>query len=325
MPESAAATCVPMEIQFQGAWLSWVGSTTMCLNALGIECDLADVAGYSGYAYAISINPGLCPSGPTDVDWPSLAAGPLSLGRSAMSFICWDCHTDGSRCDRTRAHCRAVFEMIAREIEAGRPCVLWGAGIPEFGVVRGIDGDDYLLVKGGPIPERLGWDGVDAPGGPYALTLPTPVQVDGRRDLAALVRAVTMMTRPNEGPGGQRGLDAYTFWIDQLRAGEAMIMGHSYNAQCWAEARRHAGTFLGRLVERTERRFPPLVEAHDTMREVADHLAAVAELFPFRHEEGLVNDAEAVDAAADHLQEARRAEERALTALRTLLARIPRG
>ncbi len=31
-----------MEIEYQPAWLSWVGSTTMCLNALGVECDLAE-------------------------------------------------------------------------------------------------------------------------------------------------------------------------------------------------------------------------------------------------------------------------------------------
>ncbi|MDY7110001.1 MAG: hypothetical protein SYC29_15320 [Planctomycetota bacterium] len=327
MPETKmnTAACVPMEIEFQGTWLSWVGSTTMCLNALGIQCDMADVAGYSGYAFAISINPGLCPSGPTDVDWPALAAGPMSLGRSAMSFICGDCHTEGSRSDRTRAHCRAVFEMVAREIEAGRPCVLWGAGIPEFGVVRGINGDDYLLVKGGPIPQRIAWDAVDAPGGPYALSFPTPVQPDGRRDLAAIVRAVEIMTRPNEGTGGQRGLDAYSFWISRLRAHEAAIMGNSYNAQCWAEARRHAATFLGRPVERTGGRFPPLVEAHEAMHEVADRLSAVAELFPFRAKDGIVDDAASINAAAGHFEAARQAEERALAALKTLLTRIPRG
>jgi hypothetical protein len=322
MPETTAETRVPMEIEYRPAWLSWVGSTTMCLNALGIECDMVDVAGYSGYAFAIAISPGLCPSGPTDPDWAALAAGPLSLGRSAMSFVCWDCHTDGSRCGRTREHCREVFQMVAREIESGRPCVLWGAGTAEFGVVRGIDGADYLLVKGGPIPERVGWDDLDAPGGPYALAFPTPVQVHEQRDLEGLIRAVNVMQTGREDPGARRGPDAYAAWAEHLRAGRAAVLGNSYNAQCWAEARRCAHAFLDRLVNKTEARYPILIEARDAFHTVADRLRQVAELFPFTSAEGVVEDGAVIDEAADLLAAAGAAEQQALDALRTMLARV---
>jgi hypothetical protein len=36
---------------YRPAWLTWVASATTCLNALGIECDRVDVAGFSGYAF----------------------------------------------------------------------------------------------------------------------------------------------------------------------------------------------------------------------------------------------------------------------------------
>lgn len=34
---------VAMQIEWQPAWLSWVGATTMCLNALDVKCDMAAV------------------------------------------------------------------------------------------------------------------------------------------------------------------------------------------------------------------------------------------------------------------------------------------
>ena len=37
---------VPMEVEYQPAWLTWVASTTTCLRALDIECDPVDVAGF---------------------------------------------------------------------------------------------------------------------------------------------------------------------------------------------------------------------------------------------------------------------------------------
>ena len=139
----AERTVVPMEIPWQGTWLTWVGATTMCLNALGEDCDPIDVSGFSGYAFALSINEGLCPSGPTMLEWASLGTGVLtSLGRTVKTFFSGDCFVGEFRNDRTRAHARLAFEMATREIEAGRPCVVWGLGVPEFGVVRGIEGDE---------------------------------------------------------------------------------------------------------------------------------------------------------------------------------------
>ena len=65
----AGSLKVPMEIEYRPAWLTWVASTTGCLRALGIDCDHADVAGYSGYAFLTNVAEGLHPSGPTAFDW----------------------------------------------------------------------------------------------------------------------------------------------------------------------------------------------------------------------------------------------------------------
>ncbi len=312
MPETDLTREVPLPMVHESARLTWVGATTSCLRALGVECDAADVAGHSGYAFALSINGGLCPSGPTEVDWAALAYGPQSLGRSTTTLLTGDCHTDGSRCERTEDHCREVFELVRREVEAGRPCVLWGAGPPEFGAVRGIDGEDYLFVAGGPTPERLAWNAIDAPGGPYALAFPTPVMLHRDRDLTALRRAFEMLTRPQAGPHSRRGLEAYTFWAEELREGRASAFGNSYNAQCWAEARRRAKTFVGRLAERYAREGAPLHRIRRAFDEVSENLDRVAELFPFTKEEGAVADSDRIDSAVAHLEVARAAEQSAI-------------
>ncbi|MHC4469351.1 MAG: hypothetical protein ACYS99_00170, partial [Planctomycetota bacterium] len=200
---------VTMEIPTCPAWLSWVGATTSCLNALGVDCDTTDVAGRSGYAFALSINEGLCPSGPTCLDWNALATGVENLGRSTLTFASGDCFTEGHRSDRTLAHAREVFELVRREVGAGRPCVVWGLGLPEFGVVRGVEGEEYLCIASCPTPERVRWDEIDAPGGPYVLAFPTPNVCHGDPDRDAIRGGVMMMTRPDHGPRWTCGLRAY--------------------------------------------------------------------------------------------------------------------
>ena len=108
-----------------------------------------------------------CPSGPTSLEWAELSSGVLDLGRSAVAYVTGDCYADDLKNERTRAHARTVFEMVRREVEAGRPAVVWGLGIPEFGVVRGVEGEEYLTLPYGPVPDRVRWDEIDAPGGPF--------------------------------------------------------------------------------------------------------------------------------------------------------------
>jgi hypothetical protein len=307
---------VPMDIEWQGAWLSWVGSTTMCLKALGEDCDLVDVAGHSSYAFALSINDGMCPSGPTMLEWSSLATGVFTaLGRTTETFISCDCFIGEFRNDRTRAHARQAFEMAARETEAGRPCVVWGLGVPEFGVVRGIEGDEYLGVAGGCTPERQKWDTIEAPGGPCVFAFPTPNQKQEDRDRYAVLRAVRMMTRLPWSPKLAFGLPAYDAWIGHLGSKKANAWGNSYNTQCWAEARQQARDFIGRLAERNPAVSEPLGKAHEAYCKVAEAMTAVAEIFPFSMEPGEVEDAAMIETAVDHLRKAKAAEAGALEAM----------
>lgn len=54
MEASAAKGLIP--VTYQPAWLTWIASVTTCLKALGVECDTTDVAGFSGYAFTMSVH-----------------------------------------------------------------------------------------------------------------------------------------------------------------------------------------------------------------------------------------------------------------------------
>ena len=284
MPEESSAVMVPMEVKYSPGWLTWVASTTTCLRALGIECDNADVAGLSGYAFHLCVSPELCPSGPTVLDWDALNWGVRYLGRSALEFYGGECHGGENTNDRTRAHCRAAFDMVRREIEAGRPCVIWGAYVPEFAVAVGVDGDAYIVRS---FKECIGEDQppipceeVDAPGGPYALAFPTPSLRRVRQgDRYAVCRAVQMFSRS---PRTHRfGAAAYDLWIESLEAKRAVSFGNAYNAACYAEGRRFAHEFISRLADRNAFAEKQLRRASESYAVAADAMARIARLFPF--------------------------------------------
>ena len=205
-PDSSAIR-LPMEVEYQPAWLTWVASTTTCLRALGIECDRADVAGFSGYAFHVGVHEEVCPSGPTALDWSRLSRGVHSLGRATIEFRSPSCEaSDSAREDS----CRAAFELVRSELLVGRPCVLWGTYLPEFGVVVGIEGDAYRVKSFKEILQQeqpaIPYSETEPPGGIYALGFPARAEYgELRRDLEAILEALRQWRRPPYGQVPIRG------------------------------------------------------------------------------------------------------------------------
>jgi hypothetical protein len=316
-----------MEVAYQPSWLTWVASVTSCLQALGVACDHADVAGYSGYAFHLAVSPDLCPSGPTMLNWERLGGVARELGCSTQTHLSTDCHTPTHQSDMTRAQCRAAFELARREIEAGRPCVIWGAYVPEFAVCVGIEGESYLVesfrrhlgMEQPPVP----FDELDAPGGPYTLAFPTPKMEQPEDDALTIMAGFTAMRNALDFSRGTTWSHAHRFgvagidlWMEALERRKALRFGHGYNAACYAEARRYAHTFVGRLAERLAPLAEPLQKSAAAYARCAEALGRVSDLFPFRGpEEGLVDDAERIDQAVESLKLARSAELEALGSL----------
>ena len=308
-------------VTWQPAWLTWVASTTACLRALGIDCDTVDVAGTTGYAFVMAVHDELCPSGPTMFDWGMLDHGVNLLGRSTLVFGCSDCHTGDRKNDRTRAHCREAWELVAREVAVGRPCVLWGAYVPEFAVAVGVEDDAYLVKScrevTGQAQPPLPYDAIDAPGGPYVMAFPTPTDPEQGADHAnrfVLGHAVQLLQGRSAFKQYGSGLGAYDRWIAALEKNRAEMFGNAYNAQCWAEAKRFAHAYLPRVATRHPDAASALTVATARYADVVQAMNRVAELFPFPPGGEVEDEAKRAE-AAEMLGKARDAETLALAPL----------
>jgi len=305
--DDAKAVMVPMEVQWSPARLTWVAATTTCLRAFGVDCDQPDVAGLSGYAFVLDVHRQLCPSGPTAFDWRPLTEGVPFVGRSTQEF-------GGPGSDL-----RGAYEFSAGEIAAGRPCVIWGAYVPEFAVAIGVEDGAFLVksfreVTGEPQPP-IPCEELQVPGGPYALAFPASVQADrAAGDRHAIARAATILAAPGGGPDYGHGLAGYDIWIEALEADRADPSGNAYNTQCYTEGRRFAHEFLKRVAARNPEVAEPLGQAALAYAEAREAMEELARVFPFpAHDE--VRDPANRAKATDLLRRAQAAEGRAAEAL----------
>lgn len=317
---AAQAVMVPMDVQWVPGWISWVSATTTCLRALGVPCDAADVAGLSGYAFMLSVHKELCPSGPTVFDWGMLPAGIPPLGRSTLQFMSLDCHGGDRVSEVTRGHCRAAYEVVAGEAAQGRPCVLWGAYLPEFAVAVGVEEGcfhvkSYREVSGEPQPP-VPCEELQAPGGPYVLAFPTPTTPGLRpgADRYAVMHAVQLLLGPRPGGDYGSGLAAYDTWIAAMDNGTAAAFGNAYNAQCYAEGRRYAHEFVKRVAKRNPEVGESLSQAATAYAQARADMDELARLFPFPAGDE-IKDPGNRGKAAELLRGAKAAEMRAAEAL----------
>jgi len=293
-----------MTVEWKSAWLSWVASTTTCLNALGVKCDVFDVAGMSGYAFIMTVHECICPSGPTMFNWGLLEPGITYLGRSTLTFKSCDSHTEWKDNPvRIMESYKQVYNLVAREVAEGRPCVIWGTYDPEFGVVIGVDDMHYIVKTYKPLMGEeeppIPFDKLNCLGSMYVLAFPTTSNVPQQAgDHAAISAAAELLMKKRSGFRlYENGLKAYDQWIRALKAGPGNApcnnftpFGNTYNSQCYAEAKSFALVFLKRVAERNPSIRAKLEKAVDLYQIVADEMIKMAKLFPFPPKKEIENE-----------------------------------
>ncbi len=310
---------VPGNVDIQPSWLTWVTAVTACLRALGIDCDNIEVAGNSGYAFHMLVTSKVDVYGPTALPWGDLAAGVRRLGRSTLEFQMGDsvAKDDWNPGEAVR------FEIARREIDAARPCVLWGIEMPEFGAVVGYEGEEYIYRWAGDGGKelRLQFTKSADPGGPYLLAFPSATQIPkDRADREAVANALTLLHRRAEHADWRYGVDAYQMWMKALPGGQVTAFGNSYCAQCFADAKRLAEGFLARLAKRNPAAEGPLSDAMIAYQECADAMKKVADVFPFPPQGNEpVKDEKTIASACEGLRAAEAAETRGVKALEIAL------
>jgi len=252
-------------------------------------------------------------------DWGMLGPGTEYLGRSTEACVSGHCYSPEAPTDEGRAACQAVYDLVAREVVEGRPCVIWGAYVPEFAAAIGVEDGAFLVksfreMRGEPQPP-IPCEDLQAPGGPYCLAFPAEKPADREAgDRHAIRRAFELLR--GESPHGDygSGLAAYDVWIAALEANRANPFGNAYNAACYAEGRFLARKFLSRVARRNPDLAEPVGRAADAYDEAADAMGEVAMLFPFPHG-GRIGEESVRAKAIAYLQAAQAAESRAAEAL----------
>jgi len=295
-------------------WISYTGAMAGGLRALGVSCDLADVGGYSGYAFVINVAKGLtCASGPTAMEqpvWREIAQGTESLGWK------FDHYTDeevspaqpGKPTPAEYDRLQRLFERVKKEIDTrDRPVVLWGLVVPEYGLVNGYEGNAFLVSTfrriTGQADNPVPFVELQAPGCLDAYFFREPWKPDKAAvDRAALDRAVRFASGSipvhSRYVVGPRAFEEWARALESVPEPKQDYMGNSYVGACIWEAREVAAKFLARLAKGRPRIVAePLLAAAKAYTEGTKLLNAFKTLFPFKLE-GTMSEAQRHQGAA---------------------------
>lgn len=314
-------------------WLSYTGAMAGCLRSLGVDCDVVDVGGMSGYAFILNVAKGrTSPAGPTALGtaWKDVHRGTESLGCKLEHW--WEDHSYPRAPDKPTPEevklAKRVFDMVRNEIDNDRPVVLWGLHAPEYGIVNGYHKQSYLVstfrhlidVPEDPI---LYYD-LKATGCMDAYMFRERLALDRKGvEEELLERAARLASGSFQtSPGFVSGPPALSEWADVLTSGRKDIMdyfGHTYALACWTEGREMAMEFTKRLAKRIKgKRSEELMQASACYAQEHRQLSALIKDTPFVMEERELGGKQCTTAARA-LRDARRHEESALEHLERAL------
>ncbi|HZS35528.1 MAG TPA: GNAT family N-acetyltransferase [Polyangia bacterium] len=305
------------DLRLPRAWDTASGALAVCARSLGDPRSPAEIAAASGLAFRVSVDAQVSLAGPHAWPWrEELCAAAERLGYLAEIV---------ASSERGALHAAAQARAVAfarAGLAAGRPTMIWGVHAPEFGVVRGSDGDE-LEVSGildGVGPARLDARELGRGDVPvvFALQLVGCVPLAPVEAALATLRAALTHGR---GPaptlaGFSTGLAAFATALAALESGVIDPGGLAYSAQRWAESRAAiCGWLDGARALGLE-----LDGALAAFRRSASMLAELAGCHPFPPAPGSMLTNNARDQAHALVDEARRAEHEALDAVEHALA-----
>jgi len=257
---------VSKKAEYLPCWLSYTGAIGGALKALGVDCDIVDVGGRSGYSFLINVSKGrTCPSGPTALPegtWKQIHKGVEALGWTMEAYVYPSSFpaVEGKPTPKEVEVAKNLFEKIKKEIEErDRPVVLWGLVAPEYGIVNGYEGNSYIVSTFRSIikqPETpiIFYD-LKAAGCIDAFFFRDKVKADAlKADREALKNAIRFAEAKvpilRNYVGGPDALDEWADVLEKLLEEEQDYFGNSYVGACVAEGRALSAKFLERLANK---------------------------------------------------------------------------
>jgi hypothetical protein len=312
-------------LKWQGRWVSDLACLKSCLDYLGINVSDGWLYGVSGNAFALNIHQELCPSGPTAWKKERVYELAENLGCKIRTLRAFKGQKDFPERQK------AAWEEVKKAIDEGLPCYGWELDIPEYYVINGYDGEDYLYSgctqeQGSKPWKELGDSGI----GMLEIHIVSPAE--SADDEQAVRQGLEFAIEHTKEPGKYTinnlykcGLDGYNQWIKALDNGRINAGGMEYNVQVWAECKQNASAFLKEAKERINSNGQTLFdEAIQCFEVVAQEFGRLQGLFVFNPNDydKQITDKERLGQASQSLQKAREAEARALKEFEVIAAAL---
>ncbi len=286
---------------YQPCWLSYTGAIAGSLQSLGVNCDVVDVGGYSGYAFLINVSRGVtCPSGPTALPletWTEIHQGTEKLGWTIEHYVYPYSYPkkEGHPTPEEIEAARKLFVKIKQELDKkNRPVVLWGLVVPEYGIVNGYEGESYVtstfrsLTKQPETP--IPFYDLKAPGCIDAFFFREQIKTEAEELSIGAVKRAFRFASPkvkvlDNYVAGPAALYEWANVLERVPEEKQNYHGNSYVGACVAEGRAISSEFLRRIAERFKGQLSEhLLEASENYGKEAKIMDEFTKIFPFKFE-----------------------------------------
>lgn len=299
-------TAIPYVAALDGALRAgqmWEGDTWM-------------LAGLSGVAFHLVVDPKTCPSSPTAYGWA--AVHEAAAERIGLQSRCVECIGDDADFPLWRDE---AVRMVRDSLDRGRPAVVRTVDWAEFAVVVGYDDEDAVFFFDERHSDPVLFANFGSPEG-FPFLFAQTFQPGEGLDLGAAARsALEYAVVCWHGKGFPKhpwydfavGEEAYDALIDAVRSGDTDPLGLRYILKIHANARQCAAQFVRHLDN--ESIVAGLERAAGAYGEAAPLLERVSELLPCVPPFERPVDREAAREAVQLLRQAADFETRAVAAL----------
>jgi len=239
-------------LRWQGRWVSDLACLRSCLDYLGINVSDGWLYGASGHTFALNIHKELCPSGPTAWKKERIYELAQNVGCKIRTLSAFKDTPDFADSQK------AAWEQVKNAIDEGLPCYGWELDIPEYYLINGYDGDNYLYSGCTQEQGTKHWKELAQTGiGMLEIHIVSPAE--SANDKQAVRQGLEFAIDHNKEPAKYTinnlykcGLDGYDQWIKALDNDRINAGGMEYNVQVWAECRQNASAFLKEAKERID-------------------------------------------------------------------------
>jgi hypothetical protein len=311
--------------KWQVRWISDLASLKSCLDYLGIDVSDGWLYGASGHAFAINIHDELCPSGPTAWRKEQIYKFAQNVGCNIKLLYAFSDSPDFAECQKK------AWEEVKKAIDDGLPCYGWEFDIPEYYIIDGYDGENYLYSGYGQQQGTKRWNELGTSQiGVLENHIVSPAQpADDKETIRqALQFAIEQTKSPQKYTFDnvyKCGLNGYDQWLKTLDTGRVSAGGLAFNIQCWGECRQNALPFLKEAKERISTNGSiSFDEAIQNIETVAQEFGGLQKQFAFSPEdfEKPLTDEKLLNEASGALQKTRQAEAAALAEFEKIVAAL---